>query len=129
MSYDTFFEGPGPKKITDEEFFKNFDFCCDWMRYRISLTENQADGQYVFYRRCNRTYFIEAFNDSSSSTQIEYCPFCGKKLPNDLDEEWFDTIYEELGPEYLEGPHAGTPPTKELPEEFKTDEWWKKRGL
>jgi hypothetical protein len=78
---------------------------------------------------------------------MDYCPFCGTKFPPHLAEEWSEVIFEELGPEYLieseavfqksvckrQGreyvPDPDFPKAKPLPAEFKTDEWWKKRGL
>jgi hypothetical protein len=59
---------------------------------------------------------------------ISYCPFCGAKLPEDLDEEYWDTIISEFGPEYYHT-HENYNPNRSLPQEFQTDEWWKKRGL
>jgi hypothetical protein len=59
---------------------------------------------------------------------IGFCPFCGKGLPEMLENEFLDTIYEELGQEFL--PKDWTTESREhLPPEFQTDEWWKKRGL
>jgi hypothetical protein len=74
---------------------------------------------------------------------MSYCPFCGTEFPPDLVEKWAQVILEELGPEYLVEfetnyqksirknyvPDPDLPEAKPLPEEFKTDEWWKKRGL
>ncbi len=56
---------------------------------------------------------------------LDYCPWCGTKLPKSVREEWFDILEKEYGidhPRYDEQ-------EKLIPEEFKTDEWWKKRGL
>ena len=55
---------------------------------------------------------------------IDYCMFCGKKLPIPLRHEWFDILEKEYG---LERPCTGD--KKKVPKEFLTDEWWKKRGL
>ena len=73
---------------------------------------------------------------------LKYCPYCGKKLPPTLNDEYFMCIDMDYGPEYLPGyanrfwsPRdnmlfkAGFPEPKPLPDEFKSDEWWKKRGL
>jgi len=59
------------------------------------------------------------------SFNISHCPRCGTKLPHSLAEEWSEIIEREYGitddwdEEQL----------SRLPQEFKTDEWWKKRGL
>jgi hypothetical protein len=46
-------------------------------------------------------------------------------LPISVREEYFRILFDELHlePEFKEIETPG------LPEEFKTDEWWKKRGL
>jgi hypothetical protein len=59
---------------------------------------------------------------------MDYCPFCGKKFPNDLNDEYWDTIIKEVGAEYYPT-DENYDKNKPLPGEFKTDEWWKKRGL
>lgn len=59
---------------------------------------------------------------------IEYCPFCGHKFEKDLIEEYWEYLIECAGQEYYPI-DENYDPNKPLPEEFKTDEWWKKRGL
>ena len=72
---------------------------------------------------------------------INYCPFCGAKLPCAFDEDelraaiWMDYGYE-YSPYYysayygdLEGVPVGLPKPKPLPKEFKSDAWWKNRGM
>jgi hypothetical protein len=56
--------------------------------------------------------------------KMSYCPWCGKKLPKELGEEWCRIIKERFGFEEIFVEEWET-----LPQEFKTDEWWKKRGL
>lgn len=56
---------------------------------------------------------------------VKFCPYCGTKLPDDLVEKWMDILEQEYN---IDDPYD--PKQKKLiPEEFKTDEWWKKRGL
>jgi hypothetical protein len=54
-----------------------------------------------------------------------YCPWCGKKLPESLRDQYFDILEKEYGVEpafdIKEDPH--------VPLDFKSDAWWKKRGL
>ncbi len=61
---------------------------------------------------------------------MRYCPFCGAKMPKILygiDENgnspYSDALEEALGKDFCDIK------PEEIPEEFKTDEWWKKRGL
>ncbi len=73
----------------------------------------------LYYDPCDRSYYIESENKKSVYV-IEYCPWCGTKLPTYLGGVMVDYILE-AGYEGFDDPN--------LPEEFKTDEWWKKRGL
>lgn len=51
---------------------------------------------------------------------IEFCPFCGRRLPEWLAERWWDEL-EAMG---FDDPHH-----QDIPEEFRSDRWWKERGL
>lgn len=51
--------------------------------------------------------------------KFDYCYNCGAKLPSSLKAQWLEEIAA-----------AGyTPNDEDLPPEFLSDEWWKKRGL
>ena len=51
--------------------------------------------------------------------KIDFCPFCGTKLPSSLKAEWQRRIAE-----------AGYDPNDEnLPGDFLSDRWWKNAGL
>lgn len=56
---------------------------------------------------------------------ISHCPRCGTKLPESLFDEWYDVMEKEFG---LTG-MIGQDREHLIPEQYKTDEWWKKRGL
>lgn len=93
--------------------------CCDLM------TEFVNDSRIpIYYNPVLREYYMP-FNKVKLSQLLFYCPWCGIKLPKVLNEEYFKIFYDELHLEraknLLETPC--------LPEEFKSDEWWKKRGL
>ena len=53
---------------------------------------------------------------------LAYCPYCGAKQP-DLTLAYDDELDAVLGENYCDITED------EIPEEFKTDEWWRKRGL
>ena len=55
---------------------------------------------------------------------VKFCPFCCIKLPKDLTDEWCEILDDD----YDINPYD-EPQKKRMPAEFKTDEWWKKRGL
>ena len=56
---------------------------------------------------------------------VHYCPNCGFKFPKDVVDEWMDILEKEYG---IDDPYDSKQ-KKLIPKEFKTDEWWKKRGL
>jgi hypothetical protein len=113
--------------MKDEECFKDFKFCCNTLRNNITLEENRSRDQVVMYHMETRMFSLPVIREKDCFSPIAYCPYCGKKFPDDLSEEWWETINEELGKDFLEDAYC--PKRKELPEEFLTDEWWKKRGL
>jgi hypothetical protein len=53
---------------------------------------------------------------------IRFCPFCGAKLPDRLDETLTRILQNEYGLKSWKD-------YKKASTEFHTDEWWKKRGL
>ena len=52
----------------------------------------------------------------TSYIKIQYCPWCGKKLPDSLREKWFDEL-EKLG--------YDDPLNDDIPEKFKSDKWYR----
>lgn len=91
--------------------------CCNQMDYHINERE-----KLIYYDKIRNFY---ALNFSKSTIQtIKYCPWCAFELPN-LYDEWFNILEEEYG---IEGPLDDAEKHK-IPQEFKTDEWWRKRGL
>lgn len=73
-----------------------------------------------------REYIIHT-QEHGIAIGIDYCPWCATKLPKDLRDEFFNIFYEELKLDLI--PNLDTLETPGLPEEFKTDKWWKKRRL
>jgi hypothetical protein len=53
---------------------------------------------------------------------VRYCPYCGVELKS-LANEYRAALAEALGKEFCDIKED------EIPEEFKSDEWWRKRGL
>ena len=112
------------------------EFCCERMYLDICLFEKRefnAQGRFIgriWYSRRLRSYgllnYCGDWNDVDP-VGILYCPFCGTKLPSSLDEVDMEPfLRKEYG--WTDNDCWGYP-MRELPEEFKTDEWWKKRGL
>lgn len=55
---------------------------------------------------------------------LNYCPWCGKKFPKNLRDEWYDEI-EKMGFELPLDPND----YNKIPDEYMNEEWWKKRGF
>ena len=91
-------------------------FCCYTLKR--SLDEGEV---YINYDQVSRSYGIAIRGLDNAVISINYCPWCGTKLPKDLSDELGKIIFEELELDGFDDPR--------LPEEFKSDEWWKKRGL
>ncbi len=92
--------------------------CCDEMRFHLK------EGKLHFgYNPVYRDYFICHLKNTGADRQLIWnCPWCGVKLPKSLGEAHFDILCE-----MFEDYDGNKDPR--TPEEFKTDEWWKKRGL
>jgi hypothetical protein len=66
-----------------------------------------------------REYGILYVDGGTSFGLIDYCPFCGVRLPQGLREEWFETL-DSLGVE---------PDDSSVPTEMTDETWWRVRGL
>jgi hypothetical protein len=64
-------------------------------------------------------------SNSPAVQLLSYCPWCGTKLPESLE----DTYYEILEKEYGIFRGVDIKHDRRIPQEFKSNEWWKKRGL
>lgn len=104
---------------------KKIQHCCELMN---DFLEDSRIA--ILYLPMYRLYALpwlqkgKTISTVTKSQKIDYCPWCGKKLPKDLRNKWFEVLEQE---------YSLDPWNEEqlclVPEEFKTDEWWKKRGL
>lgn len=92
--------------------------CCLTMDAGLSM-----DGAILYYDKQYREYGVDL--GVRGGMLLDYCMFCGKKLPKSVRHEWHDILEEEYG---LDDPDAKDQ-EKKVPQEFWNDEWWKKRGL
>ena len=86
-------------------------FCCVDMEIHI------CESAVVHYNAIFDEYGIICREDNVSYILLDFCPWCGKKLPESKRECWFEQL-EELGfdePLFCE----------DIPEEYKTDKWWR----
>ncbi|MBP9791623.1 MAG: hypothetical protein KBC27_00200 [Rickettsiales bacterium] len=102
-------------------------FCCS------NFSSKKHKGKVDFYTTSNNDVIIryypktrEYFSVHSDETgcDINYCQWCGKKMPKPLVDEWYKILEEEYG---ILDPVVDD--ADKVPKEFKTDAWWKKRGL
>jgi hypothetical protein len=96
------------------------DFCCN--RMFTAITEDKT----VDYAMIDRTYGLlyGEFAGQPCISSLHYCPWCGEKLKGRLIDEWYEILENEY---CIEGPDMDN--FTNVPPEFRTDEWWKKRGL
>lgn len=100
-------------------------YCCNDLKYHLEHQCEIHDSVFdccdhlFFYNRVYDEYGVILHDGGSSYIVIRFCPFCGHEFPKSKREEYFNLIYNELKITSL----------NDLSEEFKTDEWWKKRGL
>lgn len=99
------------------------EHCCLDMAWFISEPvewESQGPNPVILYSASHREYRIDISHRGKSSTLIQYCPWCGKKLPSSLTDKWYETL-NELG--------FADPGEQEIPEKFNLDLWWKEKGI
>ena len=88
---------------------------CDLMDQYLS-----GEDEFVDYVPKFREYGVPVHDGGQSHIQINFCPWCGAKLPSSLRDEWFREL-ERLGHD--------DPIFNGYPVEFSNDEWWKARRL
>ncbi len=92
------------------------NYCCTNMENKVYITGyKSADEKVICYIPKYREYGIPC-SDEISMIQIYHCPWCGKKLPTSLREQWFDEL-EKLG---FDSPLLDD----SIPQKYKTDIWW-----
>jgi hypothetical protein len=106
------------KNQTVEEMSKDSHFCCEKMSRAVNIKH------IIDYEDYMRNYNLLCHDSDKVVYNIAYCPWCGKDLGKALNWEYFETLAKEYGiedPDFINFTN--------VPEEFKTDAWWKKRGL
>ena len=105
-------------------------FCCDTMQRYVDEHNLVYEPQFrrvTFYIKSNDT---TGYQPEYYRSACFYCPYCGAQMPKNLaavdesgSDPYSDALEEAVGKEFCDITED------EIPEEFKTDEWWKKRGL
>ena len=95
--------------------------CCKEMERAIQFDCDKCDDEYecpdtlLSYIPNFDEYGIIIHDGGTSSLSIQYCPWCGQKLPDSKRDLWFDTL-ESLG--------FDDPSEQNIPPEFQTDKWY-----
>jgi hypothetical protein len=85
------------------------------------LDELLEEGKvYISYSPRFRQYAIDLKGSNAVQT-INYCPWCGDKLPDQLRNRWFDEL-EALG---FDDPFEQSRTDSNFPEEYNDETWWK----
>ena len=105
------------------------EYCCEFLQQHVERKQMKYDpisGSFWFYINDEEWGGKGAF----AMSHCAFCPFCGAKLPinrlelqKDGSDIYTAEIVKAVGKEFCDITED------EIPEEFKTDEWWKKRGL
>jgi hypothetical protein len=99
-------------------FFSMSLYCCEGMHYALLETVKVIE-----YNQKIREYAFKIPN-SSTYMLLDYCCFCGVKLPSSLRREWCALLRSEYKIQSFLGEDS-----HKIPIEFLTDEWWKERHL
>lgn len=91
------------------------EHCCEQM------TSHLADGEVcIRFSAKYREYGLLYLPEFGESIQlINFCPWCGARLPTPLGDRWYSEL-EQLG---IHEPDNG------VPEEFMSEAWWQNRSL
>ena len=87
--------------------------CCDMMQ--IHLKEKT-----IYYTPEFREYGIPFRDGGSSMITIQYCPWCSYKLPDSLREQWFELLWSK---------GLDTDDYDAIPDDMKSDLWWKNNNM
>jgi len=110
-------------------FQEKTEHCCELMQHYL---DEKKVG--IYYDPIIRGYYICLRGLENGKHVIYNCPWCGYEFPKTLLNEYLEILENEFkiytcpytGMHYVDGKEDIE---RSLPEEFKSDEWWKKRGL
>jgi hypothetical protein len=99
--------------------------CCEEMKKQISFLCSEHSSRYacpdcvVEYNEKFDEYGLIIHDGGSSMFIIQFCPWCGTKLPESKRALWFERI-EALGLDLWNDP---------IPEPYKSGAWWQKENF
>ena len=87
---------------------------CEKLKLNSSTNFDKVDSPIVYTEKFDE-YGLKIKDGGSSSILIEFCPWCGEKLPNSKRDKWFDEI-DQLGI---------NPWKDKIPTKYQTDKWFR----
>ena len=107
--------------LNDIHDSSNQSHCCKALESMLSDPRSMI----VYNRKFNE--YGAVFKRSTAYMTMDFCCFCGKQFPLSLRDTWFEVLEKDYG---IEASISMTKQEKkQVPAEFFTDEWWKKRRL
>ncbi|WP_409300390.1 DUF6980 family protein [Peribacillus sp. SCS-155] len=97
--------------------------CCEVMTSQVNHVCEVHDNPFdcpdhlVYYNEIFDEYSLIIHDGGSSTFKIDYCPWCGIKLPESKRDLWFATL-ETMGFE--------SPFSQDIPQDFYSDKWYNK---
>lgn len=108
---------PTKRKCTCDQHLA-YESCCDI--FKQFLNDCKVGLEYI---PKDRLFYMRS---PSHTHTIDFCPWCGTKLPESLSEKRDAILRDEYG---IDEDECDKKTIVKIPTEFFTDEWWKKRGL
>lgn len=96
-------------------------FCCERIEQAILSEDSPIEYVPVF-----REHKIRCVFNVIVCERIDFCPWCSYVFPKGLRNEFMRIVKRDY---YITDGILDIFENKDLPEEFKSDEWWKNRGL
>ena len=98
-------------------------FCCSYMKQNTLQpnghnVDKGCTDKPVYYYEIFDEYGLIVHDGGQSYITINFCPWCGEKLPETKRDDWF-VLLGKLG--------YGSPFEDEIPEQFKSDAWREKQ--
>ena len=100
----------------DDILGKEKGLCC--LVFNNCVRSGGEEGS-IIYLPQTRSFLLRSAG--GSYFDAKYCPFCGNMLPTDLTDILTRIVYDKLKLRDFDDPN--------LPAEFRSDAWWKNRGL
>ncbi|MFD7169522.1 DUF6980 family protein [Streptomyces violascens] len=93
--------------------------CCEAMNRRVNVRCHQHDDLFacpdalIKFSAKFQEYGLIIHDGGTSSITIDFCPWCGRRLPESQRDRWFDEL-----------DRRGIDPSEdEVPTEFQGDRW------